>query len=789
MSKKTSNLISTVLALLLVLTATFAAFQIFPAKVYGLNLSNSVSMSPMTLTLSGLPQTSTYWVNVTSGGTDYINAVDVSIPVGWTYAGSGAASGYGFGAPTALNNWVNFTTALTTFYGGAIANFSIPIAFSTMPTTVGTWTIYCYQVPTASSSNPVTITVTANLQFHSTMSPNYVAGGSAYVYNITATNDLSPIGINAIDITFPTGTWVFNVLNQYSPSTWSVVYTNPTFYLTGPNILEGQTVSIMVNMTVPSNTASNSYPWTITAFNSNNQNLGNYTMPAVVDSNAPTITPSAPTGGFYSVGSGNYVWINVTIADLPSMATYFSQYSVTVNDTRFTLQSAVKSTDTSYNYYYENTTAIPDGPLAVKITAVDPAGNSGTGNAVTTVDNTAPRLISLSVEDQASNALHQSGGTYWMQASTTYVSIAAAFYNLAGITGTIYFNSTSYVFTNSTSSTVWIPGTGINGYPVAGSNVITLNITLTDTASPNHNRYSFTWTIMRDLIPPSAPTYTKTATICGGFIIWGLTATDNVGVNSYNIYLNTTRYVSLPTSTLNSPTLTSITYGYVVQNVTVINLFGNGFSAGDVANITVAAVDYGSNVGNATSLSVTVPAGQWYAIEMQPKWNLISFPLLPNSTATTDIFSKLLVHGAAGVNVAYGFNNAAKTWTLNPATMTDGNGYWIYMNNYDVLIVQGFPASTPPGSPPPIIQYPLTTGWNLAGFTETTPAPGMAAWQYVASLQSASYFRWLDAWDPSAQQWVTIDTATSNPIGTQYITPGQGFFIYTYSAQTLIPPV
>jgi hypothetical protein len=177
-------------------------------------------------------------------------------------------------------------------------------------------------------------------------------------------------------------------------------------------------------------------------------------------------------------------------------------------------------------------------------------------------------------------------------------------------------------------------------------------------------------------------------------------------------------------------------------------------------------------------------------LELYPQWNLVSLPLIPNSTVTSDVFSLLLSHGATGVNVAYGFDNVAKTWALNPASMTDGNGYWINMKNYDVLIVQGFPAIAPPGSPPPIVEYDLKQGWNLAGFTETGD---MYSYDYVSSLQSTmlvqSYFRYAYAWDALHQKWFNIDLTNWGGYVTTDMLPGQGFWIYTYSDQALIPPV
>jgi len=370
-----------------------------------------------------------------------------------------------------------------------------------------------------------------------------------------------------------------------------------------------------------------------------------------------------------------------------------------------------------------------------------------------------------------------------MKAGTLNISVAAVFYNPSNFAGKIYFNSTSYTFANNT----WLPGYGILGFNVAGANLVTVNITLTDGALPTANRYTNTWTVMRDIIPPSAPSYTRTTPICGGVIIYGLTATDNVGINEFDVWVNGTPW-SIDPFDLYSGYLSNYYYGSVIANITVVNFGRFGLYAGDMANVTLDAMDYGSNVGPSVTFFMTVPAGQWYALELQPKWNLISFPLLPNSTSTANIFSLLLVNGASGVNFAYSFDNTAKTWTLNPTSMSDGNAYWLNMKAYDVLIVQGFPNYAPPGSPPPIVEYNLKTGWNLAGFTETDYwyAP-----DYVASLQSTlliqSYFRYAYVWDAYAQNWYTVDLLGS--YGTTYFSPGQGFYIYLYSDQALIPPV
>jgi hypothetical protein len=821
MHKKISSLISTVLVILITLTATFSALRIYPTKVYANpTIQDTVTVSPPSLTLNNLTETPTYWVNVTSTGTasgDYINGVNITLPTGWTLAA--AATGYGFGFTTTAvvgSTYVYFVASTPAgFYNGAIANFSIPVKISTVPPTTVTWTVNCFQGSTPSASNPQPAQVTVALQFHATMTPQYVKNGTSYIYTLMVTNDACPTGIININITFPAGVWSFNVLLQSTPSTWTVMYDLVnTFMLSGPNLYIGQSASITVNMTTPALATTGEYYWNVTAWNAGSQSLGTYSMKAVVFSLPPGVSFIAPTVPYYSVASGNYMWINASVTGWLSLETY--GVTVSCNDSRFELNPAQPSTETSptlFVYYFINVTAIPDGPLNVQVTAIDLAGNAGTNTVSTIVDNTMPQLVWIDVVDQWGDELHYAAGTYWMTAGTTAVCVGVAFYNiepLARWTGKVYFNNTGYNFNGN--STLYDPNSYYPnrysgpaypylGYPVpAGANLLTVNITLVDGSSPTTNRYTQTWTVMRDTIPPSIPSFGVTKTICGGIIIPGLTATDNVGIDHYLFYLNGSSYWLYPDD-VNSTTLDwdgPFAYWWpfaAVNNITLLQLYAL-YSAGAVANITIVAVDYGSNMGPPVTLLVTVPAGVWYPIEMYPKWNLISLPLIPNSTSITDIYSLMLLKGAAGVNFAYAFDNTAKTWTLmtTSGSMTDGNSYWINMKAYDVLIVQGYHISMPPGSPPSITQYTYKQGWNLAGFTEDTNDiwdSGYYAYDYVASLQSTmvlqSYFRFAYSWDPYDQQWFTVDLYGS--VWPYRFYPGQGFYLYLYNDQILIPPI
>lgn len=778
-NKYVISIIAIIIMMITIISPFIGFRQMEIAKANPGTLGHTATITPQLTTLPTLPYTQTYSINVTSTGTDYLNKTCIKLPEGWTNTTVTPPTNWTVTA--ADGKWINFTWHDTyytdcDFKNGKSYVFDIPATISMIPPTTGTWYVYAYSGTNASANNPVTLTVTVKLQFSSTMTPNYVRNGTAYIYTLTTTNDESAVGINKINITFPGPTaWSFNQLVDYTPRTWTVSFDSATstFMLSGPNILDGvikESVVIKVNMTVPSSATARIYYWNTTTWDANGNYLGKYSMKAVIDSSKPTVTFNQPTVAYYKVGSGNYIWINITVTDTPSIEEY--GITVSINDSRFQHASTFseKISSTQYKYFYVNNTAIPDGTLAVKVTATDPAGNIGSKTTSTIIDNTKPEKLWVKVLDQSGNELPFVNGVYWMGAGTTGIKVNASFSNPSGASGYIYLNTTQYAFNNHTETAL---------YDVTVASYVTLKITLVDGATPlPHNNFTKTWPIKRDNIPPNQPTFTIES-ICGGAVIRALNATDgnNVGILNYKVYVNGTSFSVTP-SELNSLTLTSIaTIHRTFAGVLVLNLTDY---SGKVANITISAVDYGSNEGPSKTVTCSIPEGRWYPIELWSKWNLISLPLIPNSTATSDIYSLILNQGATGVTVTYGFSNTAKSWVINPTTMTDGTGYWIYMKAYDVLIVQGLKTPAPPATP---TTYHLPKGWNLVGYTEICT---MNASAYVESLETNSYFRWLYIWNAEGQYWSMIDT---NPSTSGTLSPGQAFWIYLYIDQDLVPPI
>jgi hypothetical protein len=748
--KKSKATTSTMLLVLIVSVLATAYVPIVTGKPDS-SPTHTASISPIVTTL---PEEVTYVINVTSTGnsTNFINRTFITLPAGLTYVSHANVSfgGNWFnGTYKSGTHSVNFTTTATTFHSNMSLLFNITLTWPLVPPTEGTFLVDCFKGATASANNTVELTVTFNPKFEAGISPTHVKGSTSFIFNITTTNTGSGIGINKINVTYPTG-WTFNALVGYSPATWTVSHDSAkkTFKLTGPNLLIGYSASIRVNMTTPGSSSDPAH-WNSTAWDIGGNWLGTYDLSVVVDAVAPTVTINKPSTSVYSVGRGNYIWVNVTVTDDLNITEY--GMTVAINDTRFTLMSSEKVTSLQYKYYFANTTRIPDGTLAVKVTATDKAGNVGSGSASTTVDNTPPSLMWIKIRDKDTlTELPYAAGAFWMSKTTAKLQVNASFYDPATVTGTVYFNTSSSSFTNNT----WTPAAG---FTVGTNDYVILNITIADNASPTANSFTQKWSIYRDEVPPSAPTFTVEA-ICGGAIITNVAATDNVGILSYKVYVNGSTFVTL---TLETWTVDNETRAVAFGDKLVLNL--TEVYAGNVANITICAIDYGANEGAGTSATIDIPEGLWYPITLAKGWNLISLPLVPSNSSVEAVLSGVL----DDLDVVWSYDTETETWFSYspgaPSTLTqmvDGKGYWVKMNAATTLIVDGTELPPPPELPP---AYKVVPGWNLIGFKETTTMTASdylagVTWVRMYAFYNGRYYIVLPAHDmvPGRGYWIAV---------------------------------
>jgi hypothetical protein len=697
--------------------------------------------------------------------------VVITFPTGWTFVSAYAEN------HTLI--WDTITDTLTdvTFSNSTSAStdtdvweiFYVTVVVATSGYDTVTWGI-----DTLLSGNPVgsdTVDVSVTPWFDATISPVVIQGSKTQWFDIVITNNASTPSIYKVKITYPDTGWVYGDVE--APPNW-VIYEHNTglkyiiFMATGGyEIKPNKSATFRFYMT----TGSVNGDWVIECTNTAAE-AATMTLTVTIDNDAPTITinnptPSQMTNG-YSVGAGNYVWINTTITDnWDALPTIVINASFT-----YTYRRTGVGTWT-VNFY--NTTAILDGDLVFYINATDAAGNIGTTGAETVaINNLAPKIIEIKLYDHLEEPLPEpEPGKFYISNTETaiYVNVTVWEPHLDIANSKVYMNTT-YLYTIDTDTNNTMKGP----YTVEASNYAIINVTTFDTASPVKHSFNKTVELIRDLVPPYEIGFVSVKPICGGLVIYGLYAKDTVAVYEYVFKVNeTVKTISVPQAHLESTEWT----GDAFSGIAVLDL---AEYAGEYVNITVLAKDYGLNEGEEIVVYAgEIPEGTWYAIELYKGYNLVSLPLIPNSTARADIYSLILKQGAEGVKITYSFDNQAKTWTMNPATMTDGAGYWINMKAYDVLIVQGTPIEEYWGLEP--IHYLLYKGWNLVGYTAIEEG---SASDYLGSLDTNSYYRYVYVWNAKDQKWTMVKAVGDNP---GKLSPGQGFWILLYSDQTLIPPV
>ena len=163
-----------------------------------------------------------------------------------------------------------------------------------------------------------------------------------------------------------------------------------------------------------------------------------------------------------------------------------------------------------------------------------------------------------------------------------------------------------------------------------------------------------------------------------------------------------------------------------------------------------------------------------YGLSLASGWNLISLPLVPLNPARTFVLGPLITSN--NLVIVWSYNAVSKSWVMNPTTIVDGVGYWIYLKHTTILQLMGY--VIPPASPPPT--YSLVAGWNLAGFK---PQPTIAAEplsQYLTSITGKYDPNSVWLYNNVGGSWIRATATTS-------LAPGQAIWILMAAPGTLRP--
>jgi len=481
---------------------------------------------------------------------------------------------------------------------------------------------------------------------------------------------------------------------------------------------------------------------------------------AIVDDTEPVFVDPFVTGPEFCRNTDT-ITLTVTLDDLDCTVT--ADFSVI--DSECTAPVTATGTYTiTYTIDEDNTKA--DGEYTITVTAEDVAGNTATDTVPVNLDNTGPSITDLEADPSLIQPETETDITFTATVSDSGSDVASVTIDLTAIEGDddvlMTLDGDVYICTLAVT--------------VASDGYYDLIITAKDNVG-NTNEETIILHVVADTEGPTDVSFTEVESICGGLIVKGLSAyDDSTGVMKYQIYMDEDDFplVEITVDDLASDTWTAGLY----KGTFVLDLSGY---VDTTVEVTVVAYDNAGNPSDPVTLYAgKVPKGKWSPVELYKGWNLVSLPLIPDSSARGDILSLILDRGASGVVVSYGYDQYTDTWITNPAEMTDGYGYWLYALGYDVMIVEGVDKLGPP-SPP--ATYEFTAGWVLAGYKSTTP---MVANEYIVSLEEASYFSTVYVWDAVTPAWSTLNVAEET---TNDILPGQGFWIWMYSDQNLIPPM
>jgi hypothetical protein len=166
-----------------------------------------------------------------------------------------------------------------------------------------------------------------------------------------------------------------------------------------------------------------------------------------------------------------------------------------------------------------------------------------------------------------------------------------------------------------------------------------------------------------------------------------------------------------------------------------------------------------------------------FDIDLVSGWNLISLPLIPNSTDIEDVLDGVWANFVKAATFVDGVPQSyvkGAPGVQSLTEMTPEFGYWVFMNAPDTLTVTGQFQADPPALP---AAYDVAVGWNLIGFHSVA---GQTASAYLSALTANGVPTWAKMWGYANGAW--------SPVGVNgTMNPGQGYWLAVTAAGTIYP--
>jgi len=485
---------------------------------------------------------------------------------------------------------------------------------------------------------------------------------------------------------------------------------------------------------------------------------------ATVDDVEPEITSSAPT---YPAEDefivDNHPEIRVAVRD-----------NTTDTDTDGRIQTALlwidgdptgaylddsEASDTTLIYEVPDVSGLRlrDGSHILRVYLVDRAGNSAEKSWEFTVDTVKPELVSMEIEPTpASNQQNVTFTLTFSEDMDQTVTPDLAF------DPAIEFDGQTAVWKADNKVEYTVNFTETHDY--AKENVTCEVSGFRDLAGKQMADNNENWFLF-DNVDPKTPTGLSAEARPGSVVLTWTAATDDeggagTGVVGYNVYwwnASEDDWVRI-----NDEMVTETEFTHFTREV------------GQEYKYTVRAIDAAGNEGAMSDeVKVTTSENLGFTLSLVEGWNLVSLPLIPQTTNITEILEPILDK----VDSVWYYDAQAGEWlTYDPDgpsdlfTMEDGKGYWIKMKGDAEVVVVGSEFLPPPASWP---EYTVVEGWNLIGFKSMD---AMTADEYLSSIED----KWAKLYTVEQGRLIRVP-------GGQDMEPGRGYWIYCTEAGRIAP--
>ena len=646
-------------------------------------------------------------------------------------------------------------------------------------------------------------TVTDNESSTYTYTDTSLTDGTTYYYVVTAIDGSSNPSVNSdevsatSDATDPTVNITSTVfpLTNTSPIPVTIIFSEEVTDLTlgeisitnGTGVLTYSEANYETNYDLAITPAGQGVVTVNIAANVAWDLAGNYNKAAQeftinYDSQAPSITALS-----VSPNSGTSIVDDIITLTIIADQTGYTASNITINNVDIATVSLIDNGDGIYTATYlitEGNSDVVSGAITASVVLEDEAGNKNTAytNVISNtlaIDANTPVINSVTSDATGAGWL-KVGDTITFTAdidiTETDLIITPVTYNGGDLVWATINDGDTYTATytveeGQSDQTFALQLTGVQAADLASNSSIIVD-----------------GSDVVKTIDANTPEVTLLSTFAGQTLVGGTNpsvnwtaADDNFGATPIKLEYSVNGGIVWLVIAENTENNTG-SFGYAHYAWTVPNNINSS-----ACYIRVTAVDLAGNITikqNATPFTIsnttTTPKpictdlgnGNWSCdISLNQGWNLISSPVVVNSTPAS-VFSEILEN----INVVQHYNlgnwssyvpNASAGNTLDE--VKDGKGYWIYMNESDILTLIGLADPAVEGGSLVPDSYIINNGdWNLIGFRSVK---NMNAKEYVEHYIDGAFGK-------NYIMWKYGNGTSLEPLySSDYMEPGYGYWL------------